>query len=74
MGEAKLKFFMHISHEIRTPLTLILTPLFTLIKEDTDAHRQGIYDMMRKNSERILHLLNQMMDLRKIDKGQMRCV
>ena len=71
MGEAKLKFFMNISHEIRTPLTLILTPLFTLIKEDKDAHRQGIYDMMRKNSERILHLINQMMDLRKIDKGQM---
>lgn len=71
MGEAKLKFFMNISHEIRTPLTLILTPLFTRIKEDKDAHRQGIYDMMRKNSERILHLINQMMDLRKIDKGQM---
>ncbi len=71
MGEAKLKFFMNISHEIRTPLTLILTPLLSLIKEDTDPHRQGIYDMIRKNSERILHLINQMMDLRKIDKGQM---
>ena len=71
MGEAKLKFFMNISHEIRTPLTLILTPLLSLIKEDKDTHRQGIYDMMRKNSERILHLINQMMDLRKIDKGQM---
>ena len=66
-----MKVFMNICHEIRTPLTLILTPLFTLIKEDKDAHRQGIYDMMRKNSERILHLINQMMDLRKIDKGQM---
>ena len=71
MGEAKLKFFMNISHEIRTPLTLIITPLLSLIKEDKDAHRQGIYDMIRKNSERILHLINQMMDLRKIDKGQM---
>lgn len=71
MGEAKLRFFMNISHEIRTPLTLILTPLLALIKEDKDPHRQGIYDLMRKNSERILHLINQMMDLRKIDKGQM---
>ena len=71
MGEAKLKFFMNISHEIRTPLTLILTPLLSLIKEDKDVRRQGIYDIMRKNSERILHLINQMMDLRKIDKGQM---
>ena len=71
MGEAKIKFFMNISHEIRTPLTLILTPLLSLIKEDKDPHRQSIYDIMHKNSERILHLINQMMDLRKIDKGQM---
>lgn len=71
MGEAKLKFFMNISHEIRTPLTLIITPLLSLMKEDKNPHRQSIYDIIRKNSERILHLINQMMDLRKIDKGQM---
>lgn len=71
MGEAKIKFFMDISHEIRTPLTLIITPLLSLIKEDKEPHRQGIYEIIRKNSERILHLINQMMDLRKIDKGQM---
>ena len=71
IGEAKIKFFMNISHEIRTPLTLIITPLLSLIKEDKEPHRQGIYEIIRKNSERILHLINQMMDLRKIDKGQM---
>ena len=71
MGEAKIKFFMNISHEIRTPLTLIITPLLSLIKADKEPHRQGIYEIIRKNSERILHLINQMMDLRKIDKGQM---
>lgn len=71
MGEAKIKFFMNISHEIRTPLTLIITPLLSLIKEDKEPHRQGIYEIIRKNSERILHLINQIMDLRKIDKGQM---
>ena len=71
MGEAKIKFFMNISHEIHTPLTLIITPLLSLIKEDKEPHRQGIYEIIRKNSERILHLINQMMDLRKIDKGQM---
>ncbi len=72
MGEAKLRFFMNIGHEIRTPLTLIITPLLSLMKEDKDSHRNDIYEMMRKNSERILHLINQMMDLRKIDKGQMQ--
>ena len=72
MGEAKLRFFMNISHDIRTPMTLIITPLLSLMKQDKDPHRQGVYKTMKRNSERILHLINQMMDLRKIDKGMMR--
>lgn len=72
MGEAKLRFFMNISHEIRTPMTLIVSPLLTLIKQDDDAHRRSIYETIRRNAERILGLINQMMDLRKIDKGQMQ--
>ena len=72
MGEAKLKFFMNISHEIRTPMTLIITPLLSLMKDDTDPHRRDIYKTIKRNAERILHLINQMMDLRKIDKGMMQ--
>ena len=72
MGEAKLRFFMNMSHEIRTPMTLILTPLLSLIKNDTDPNRKGVYETIRRNAERILSLINQMMDLRKIDKGQMQ--
>jgi signal transduction histidine kinase/DNA-binding response OmpR family regulator/streptogramin lyase len=72
MADAKLKFFMNISHEIRTPMTLIVTPLLSLIKQDDDSQRRSIYETMRRNAERILGLINQMMDLRKIDKGQMR--
>jgi DNA-binding response OmpR family regulator/nitrogen-specific signal transduction histidine kinase len=72
MADAKLRFFMNISHEIRTPMTLIVAPLQSLIKEDNDAHRRGIYETIRRNAERILGLINQMMDLRKIDKGQMQ--
>ena len=72
MADAKLRFFMNISHEIRTPMTLIVTPLLSLIKQDDDPHRRGIYETMRRNAQRILSLINQMMDLRKIDKGQMQ--
>ncbi len=71
MGEAKLRFFMNMSHEIRTPMTLIISPLLQLLKEDHDVHRHNIYSIMHRNAERILHLINQMMDLRKIDKGLM---
>ena len=72
MADAKLKFFMNISHEIRTPMTLIVAPLLSLIKQDDDPHRRSIYETIRRNAERILGLINQMMDLRKIDKGQMQ--
>ena len=72
MGEAKLRFFMNISHEIRTPMTLITTPLLSLIKNEDDPHKKSIYETIRRNAERILSLINQMMDLRKIDKGMMQ--
>lgn len=71
LGEAKIKAFMNISHEIRTPMTLILTPLQSLMKEDKNTYRRSIYEIIRRNATRILHLINQMMDLRKIDKGLM---
>ena len=72
MSDAKLRFFMNISHEIRTPMTLIVTPLLSLIKNDDDPQRKGVYETIKRNAERILSLINQMMDLRKIDKGQMQ--
>ena len=72
MNEAKIKFFMNISHEIRTPMTLIMAPLMTLLKDDSDPQRTGAYVTIKRNAERILHLINQMMDLRKIEKGMMK--
>lgn len=71
LNEQKLRSFINLSHEIRTPMTLILTPLLQLMKEDNDSHRKATYDIIRRNAERILHLVNQIMDIRKIDKGQM---
>ena len=68
MADAKLKFFINIGHEIRTPLTLIVTPLLSLIKDEKDPQRRAVYETIRRNADRILGLINQMMDLRKIDK------
>ena len=72
MADAKLRFFMNISHEIRTPMTLIVSPLRSLIKKEQDPQRRSIYKTIHRNADRILSLINQMMDLRKIDKGQMQ--
>ena len=72
MSEAKIKFFMNISHEIRTPMTLIIAPLMSLLKEDNDPRRTGAYLTIKRNADRIIHLISQMMDLRKIEKGMMK--
>lgn len=72
INEAKLQFFMNISHEFRTPMTLILTPLQKLISIDHDAQRQRSYKLIERNANRILSLINELMDLRKIDAEQMQ--
>lgn len=71
INEAKLQFFMNISHEIRTPMSLIISPLRQLMNTDKDVERQKTYRLINRNSERIISLINQLMDIRKIDKGQM---
>lgn len=71
INEAKLQFFINISHEIRTPLTLIISPLQQLISSDMDIARQKTYCIINRNAQRLLRLINQLMDVRKIDKGQM---
>ena len=70
--EAKIQFFTNISHEIKTPISLILNPLKTLMNSDDNPDRQSVYRVMHRNSERILHLINQLMEMRKIDQGQIR--
>ena len=72
INEAKLQFFINISHEIRTPMSLIISPLKKLISLDQDRERQKSYATMQRNAERILLLINQLMDIRKIDKGQLQ--
>lgn len=71
INEAKLQFFINISHEIRTPMTLIISPLQKLMAADKDSERQRTYHAIYRNAERLLLLVNQLMDIRKIDKGQM---
>ncbi len=71
INDAKLQFFINVAHEIRTPLSLIISPLKKLIQKDRDHERHKSYTIMNRNSVRILHLVNQLMDIQKIDKGQL---
>lgn len=72
VSEAKLELFTNFSHEIRTPMTLIIDPLRKLINGCTDKELLNKYTVIYRNATRILGLVNQLMDVRKIDKGQMR--
>jgi len=69
MHDAQTRFFIDITHEIRTPLTLILGPIRRLITQDKDAQRQASYNTIDRNANRILRLMDQMIDLRRADKG-----
>ncbi len=71
LNEEKLQFFINVSHDIRTPMTLILSPLRKLMTMDKEEECQKMYRTIHRNAERILGLVNQLMDIRKIDKGQM---
>jgi signal transduction histidine kinase/DNA-binding response OmpR family regulator len=73
LNEMKLQFFTNISHEIRSPMTMIISPLDKLLKETSldPALRQPL-QIMYRNANRILSLVNQLLDIRKIDKGQMK--
>ncbi len=69
--ELKLKMFTNISHEIRTPLTLLMSPLKQMREAEKDPHQKDRYNLMYRNSLRILRLVNQIMDMRKVDEGKM---
>lgn len=75
MDHLKTQFFSNVSHEFRTPLTLIIGPLESMLagKEDGDPakmHRQ--HEVMLRNARRLLRLINQLLDLSKLDAGRMQ--
>nr|WP_321452518.1 two-component regulator propeller domain-containing protein [uncultured Carboxylicivirga sp.] len=68
----KLKFFTNISHEIRTPLTLILGPIDDLLESDIeDKNVSKQLKIIRKNANRMLQLVNQLLDFRKVQNNKM---
>lgn len=72
MNESRIRFFVDISHELRSPLTLIKSPLTTLLRQKHDPTTQRALDSMLRNTDRLLALTNQILSIRKIEKGQLR--
>jgi signal transduction histidine kinase/DNA-binding response OmpR family regulator len=70
--EAKLMFFTNLSHELRTPLTLLLTPLEELISNETNESKKNTLKLINKSANRLMLLVNQILDFRKSEKGEMK--
>ncbi|HEX2935432.1 MAG TPA: two-component regulator propeller domain-containing protein [Bacteroidales bacterium] len=69
----RLQFFTNISHELRTPLTLLAAPLDSLINENTDKEKaESYYQIMLRNVQRLTRLVDQLLDLRKIEEGYLK--
>jgi signal transduction histidine kinase/ligand-binding sensor domain-containing protein/DNA-binding response OmpR family regulator len=66
--QTKQQFFTNISHELRTPLSLIIPPIQQIAKNDNlDAESRSLIDIAEKNSQRLLRLINQILDFRKLE-------
>lgn len=75
LNQAKLQFFTNISHEFRTPLTLILGPLQNLL--DSTAIDEAVHSKLltvKLNVNRLHRLVNQLLDFRKAESGNMKIV
>ncbi|MES2276169.1 MAG: two-component regulator propeller domain-containing protein [Bacteroidota bacterium] len=73
LAQRKLTFFTNISHEIKTPLTLILAPLEKLIRLNESNNKvQNHLMLMQRNGERLIRLINQLLDFRKFEAGNMK--
>ena len=73
ISDIKLRFFTNISHELRTPLTLIAGPVEQVLKNDKlpeDAREQLV--VVERNTNRMLRLVNQILDFRKIQNKKMK--
>ena len=73
MDEAKFQSFINVAHEICAPMTMVISPLEDMLKNgNIPADIQPSLRQMHRSSTRILSLINQLLDMRKYDEGQMQ--
>lgn len=71
LDEVKSRFFANVSHELRTPLALILGPVERALADDLDPRRRRDLEVVRRNASSLLRRVNDLLDVAKLDAGQM---
>lgn len=71
-NESEIRFLIDVGHELRSPLTLIKSPLDILLKHDYDEPTNRALYNMKRNTNRMLKLVDQILSIRRIEKGQMK--
>ena len=69
INQMKIRFYVNISHELRTPLTLIVAPLQELLSSISGHWEREKLLYIQRNTKRLLHLVNQLMDFRRAELG-----
>lgn len=72
IDQLRARFFANISHEFRTPLTLIKAPLEDLLMSKKNDDERITFLQMHQNTERLLHLVNQLLDLSRLEAGMLK--
>ncbi|WPQ61215.1 two-component regulator propeller domain-containing protein [Chitinophaga sancti] len=72
LEQVKTKFFTNVSHEFRTPLSLIIAPLDKIIKQTVDEEQVKQLNLVQRNAKRLLNLVNQLLDFRKMDVQEIK--
>ena len=72
IDQVRARFFANISHEFRTPLTLIKAPLEDLLTSKRNPQDRLTFLRMHQNTERLLHLVNQLLDLSRLESGVLK--
>ncbi|HTI89460.1 MAG TPA: two-component regulator propeller domain-containing protein [Puia sp.] len=70
--QLKIRFLTNLSHEFRTPISLIMGPIEKLQEKEADADKLGQLTMVRRNARRLLNLVNQLLDFRKLEDHELR--
>ena len=70
-NQKKLRYYVNVAHEIRSPMVMVLNPIEKLLKTEDNPEKRHALNTMNRNSIRIIRLMNDFLNIRKLDNGLM---